>query len=179
MLNFLVELYGSIHFYFAELPSQLWKKLKTGKSGLKTIEVEGKRIELAMVPRGSLSSLRRFGGSPSIAMPTLFGGLIYAEEGLPNGVILHEIGHIVVPEARVCVRDIAKMHCKNSSVAELVADDYSKRNGGGAELRRFLIETKYALIMQLCRTYNVNCTIAKACIDNNFDFQMRIDRLAE
>ena len=178
MLNFLVELYGSIHFYFAELPSQLWKKLKTGKFGLTTIEVEGKRIELAMVPRGSLSSLRRFGGSPSIAMPTLFGGLIYAEEGLPNGVILHEIGHIVVPEARVCIGG-TKMHGKNSAVAELAADDYSKRNGGGAELRRFLIEIKHALIMRLCCTHNVNCTIAEAYIDNNFDFQMRIDRLAE
>lgn len=180
MSEFIIKLLGSIHFYFIELPSQLWKKIKTGKTSLKTFKYDNKKVAVVTMPKGSMTANTRTAGSPAVAVVTLFGGIVYAEEGLPHGALLHEIGHLVVEEAMIKnFTNVAALHGKDSSVEELTADDFSAVNGGAESLREFLIDMKYRVIEDIRQANRITPIMAEEFVAKHFDYDLRIERLSK
>jgi hypothetical protein len=100
MIYFINKLSGTLHFYGIEVWFLLFNLL-TGKKNWVVRKFNGKTIVFITGTQGSLTTNRRTGGSPALAIPTFFGGIVYAEVGTPDGVVLHEVGHIVEPAAQV------------------------------------------------------------------------------
>lgn len=178
MLTFLINLIYTFHLIFIELPCQLFKKLTGKQSSISFRIINGKLVVVVRTPNGYVFSNSRFGGSPAIMIYIFFGGLIYAEEHLPEGIILHEIGHIVEPAAKVSVTDdFTVMHRSESHPAELAADDFAVRNGGRIGLLSYLINAREDTILEFMESEKVFRDYAEYVVGKFSDFDLRIARL--
>lgn len=178
MLTFLINFIYTVHLIFIELPSQMFKKLTGKKSSISFRIFNNKVVVVVRTPIGYVSGDSRYNGSPAIMVPTLFGGLIYAEENLPEGAILHEIGHIVDPAAKVSITDnCVVMHLSESHPAELAADDFSVRNGGRIGLLSYLTKAREDTILEFMESEKVFRDYAEYVVSELTDFNIRIARL--
>lgn len=180
MFEFFCKLYGEFHLWFLEVPMQLVAWI-FGKATLSFRFIDGHIIAIVKCKKGKLSTNKRCDNSPALTVYTFSGGIIYAEEDVPEGAVLHEIGHIVVPAARVALHpamNLVAMHGNLSSPEELAADDFAVSNGYGPMLREFLVDMREQSILGNMKLRGCGREEAESIVDGTMDLALRIKRLS-